>query len=120
MPSLKRHDGELMIDNRAAGTPAIPGMPGFGNYAELPTMGCAHCGGVVVINPLRTRERAYCRKCDRYICDGCSLVTQKPGYEHRSFAELSDMVTSGRYTIIGGTACEPILAPVNPSIILGV
>ncbi len=109
MTSLKRHDGELQVDNRASGTP----IPGWGNttVGAAPTLGCKHCGGVVVLNPLRTRAREYCRLCDRYICDGCAAVTKKADYVHRTIDDLTDMVTSGRYRIAGGTVCEPILIP---------
>lgn len=115
MPSLKRHDGELQVDN--SNTPDVP-VPGFGRggmQMAAPTISCAHCGSVVMLNPFRERPRNYCRKCDRYICDGCGIVTQKPGYEHRSFEQLSDMVTSGKYTIVGGSPCEPIVVPTAPA-----
>lgn len=48
-----------MVDNRASG----------GTLEESATVTCSHCQRVVVLNPLRTRERHYCRKCDHYICD---------------------------------------------------
>jgi hypothetical protein len=40
----------------------------------LPTLTCAHCNRVVVLHPLRERERSWCSKCDAYICDsaGCN------------------------------------------------
>lgn len=41
---------------------------------EAPTYTCSHCCTVVVINPLRNREREYCRKCDHYICDPCGAI----------------------------------------------
>lgn len=107
MPSLKRHDGELMIDNRAAGGP----VPGMGNvrYVEAPTITCAHCAGVWMVNPNRTRPRNYCRKCDRYICDSCGIVAAQANYTHRSFKELADLVTSGKAFIAGGSPSDPVL-----------
>lgn len=41
---------------------------------EMATLTCAHCNRVVVLNPLRQRERCSCRKCDAYVCDspGCN------------------------------------------------
>lgn len=104
--SLKRFDGELMIDNRAAGTPAIPGM---GSYAEVRTIGCRHCGGCWVENPLRVRPREYCRFCNRYMCDGCFARSKQPDYVHRTIDDLTEMVQSGKYTIAGGSVCNPIL-----------
>lgn len=40
---------------------------------ELPCMTCCHCNAVVVLNPDRKRDRHWCRKCDKYVCDkpGC-------------------------------------------------
>jgi len=41
---------------------------------EVPTLTCAHCNNVVVLNPLRKRQRSWCAPCDQYICDspGCN------------------------------------------------
>lgn len=75
-----------MVDNRnspglpdavtiAAGRPLIAGRGLF----EAPTYTCSHCQVVVVINPNRQRERAYCSKCDHYICDGCGALKVKTG-----------------------------------------
>jgi uncharacterized paraquat-inducible protein A len=59
MFSKRSQEGWLMIDNRASGEGMV----------ESATITCSHCQTVVVLNPLRTRERGYCRKCDHYICD---------------------------------------------------
>jgi hypothetical protein len=56
--------GELTIDHRAS-----PGLPGMPKLFETATCMCAHCNTLVVLNPLRTRERGHCRKCSAYICD---------------------------------------------------
>jgi hypothetical protein len=84
MPSLKRHEGYLLIDNsagpglseadidpawRAAGK-AVHAVP-EGKKHEAATITCHHCQAVVILNPARTRERPYCPKCDHYICDTC-------------------------------------------------
>lgn len=92
--------------------------PGFGRYpaekrVEEATLGCPHCGTCVVKNPLRQRPREYCRHCDRYICDFCYPVTQQAGYIHRSFAEIADLVRSGRFTL-SGPMSNPILIPTSP------
>lgn len=113
MPSLKRFDGEVMIDNRASGEP-IPGLPAkAGTFAEVPTVSCRHCGGVWVENPWRKRPREYCRTCDKYMCDGCAALSKQPGYVHRTIDDLTEMVKSGRYTIEGGTACDPLIVPTS-------
>lgn len=108
--SLTRHDGELMIDNRASGMP-IPGMPGMGSFTEVRTVGCVHCGGAWVVNPLRTRAREYCKHCNRYMCDGCASVSKEANYVHRTIDDLKEMIHSGKYIVAGGTACKPILIP---------
>ena len=58
--------GYMMVDDRASG----------GQFQEMSTMTCAHCGTVVVLNPMRTRERGYCGKCHAYVCDNpvCNAV----------------------------------------------
>lgn len=48
-------------------------------FFEAPTFGCSHCQAVVVMNPLRNRERAYCTGCDRYLCDNCGAARAKTG-----------------------------------------
>ncbi len=54
----------LSIDNRLAG----------GGLKEADTYTCSHCQRIVVVNPERTRERGYCRKCDHVICDECVAI----------------------------------------------
>lgn len=100
-----------MIDNRAAGTPAVPQMPQWGAFVELPTIGCRHCGGVWRKNLMRIRPREYCKTCNLYICDGCAEISKRPDYIHRTIDDLTEMVMSGRYIIAGGSVCDPILIP---------
>lgn len=81
MKSKRSHEGYLMVDNRNS-----PGLPDAVTIAagrpltaanglfEAPTYTCSHCQYVVVMNPNRQRERAYCSKCDHYLCDGCGAV----------------------------------------------
>ena len=93
LKSLKRHFGWVMIDHSAS--PGIPaevarkiGMPpelvAEGKKLEAHTLSCRHCGGHVVLNPLRTRERGYCRTCDHYICDACDALRSLPDYVHQT------------------------------------
>ncbi len=72
-------DGYLMIDHRATYMPVpedvlrqcnLPPQAGKGLF-ETRTYTCSHCEYIVIMNPERTRERAYCRGCDSYICDAC-------------------------------------------------
>lgn len=83
--SFKRsREGYLLIDNRNnAGVDADfvhrsgldAQVVGAGQTYESPTITCAHCNGVVVLNPDRKRPRNYCAKCNDYVCDtpACAL-----------------------------------------------
>ena len=84
MSSKRRHEGCLLIDHRESpGVPCNPAMMGkpdpmlvgAGHSMESATVTCSHCQVVVVLNPLRSRPRGYCQKCDRYVCDSplCNL-----------------------------------------------
>ena len=72
MSSLKRHEGYLYISNRfnpaISGNKDFPAIPQDSVY-ECLTITCAHCNTVVILRPDRKRERGYCSKCDKYICD---------------------------------------------------
>ena len=81
MTSLKRLEGYMLIDNSVNN--GVPDELFVGKYAylrglgrgkqEIKTLTCSHCGSSFLENPLRKRERNYCRRCDHYICDnpGC-------------------------------------------------
>ena len=96
MGSKLSKEGYFMADHRdspglssvmehAAGLPPGAGRGMF----EAPTCTCSHCCRVVVLNPLRRRDRAYCSKCDRYICDGCGAPMAVLG-ECRSIERIVD------------------------------
>lgn len=96
--SKRSHEGYLMLDNRASPVPdavvhnaGLPAGAGRG-FFEAPTYTCSHCQRVVVLNPLRNRERAYCTGCDHYICDGCGTVRAALGGRCRTFKQLVDEV----------------------------
>lgn len=69
MHSKRSLEGYLLIDHSAT-----MGADGFGRKVEAPTLTCSHCHRQIIVQPLRTRERPYCRKCDHYICDSCAVV----------------------------------------------
>lgn len=81
MNSLKRHEGYVFIDNRnspgvddaAMANLGYPTGAGKGLY-ESATYTCSHCNSIVVIEPKRTRERAFCRGCGQKICDACGVI----------------------------------------------
>lgn len=84
MHSKRRHEGWLMIDNRASpgiddkliGADKFAPVVGEGQVYESATVTCAHCSKVVVLNPNRTRPRHYCQKCDHYVCDELACATE--------------------------------------------
>lgn len=86
-------EGELIIDHRAGmGTEntGITDMPvRSGAMLETSTITCSHCQKIVVKNPYRQRDRNYCRSCDKYICDDCSLRMKLSG-ECKSFKKFAD------------------------------
>lgn len=102
----RAHEGELFMDHRAS-----PGLPeewvrkymprldprlvGEGTVFEAPTMGCAHCQTVVIMNPDRKRSRAYCFQCNRYICDTCDAARHHPDYVHKPFASVVEDILRG-------------------------
>jgi hypothetical protein len=50
-----------------------------GHKFQSPTFNCSHCERMVILRPDRSRVRGYCRKCDRDLCDDCSLVAKVTG-----------------------------------------
>ena len=109
MPSLRRHEGYLLIDNTNSpgvpdtlprpnnGAPVITGKPG--QKTEIPFYTCSHCQTPVVVNPGRTRDREHCRKCHRIICDNCALEQKLGKGPHnpmaRKFEEEFKRLASG-------------------------
>lgn len=81
MQTKRRHEAYLLIDHRNS-----PGItPEFlrRNRIDGPAVGagvtfesavtvCHGCQGDIVLNPNRTRERAWCMKHDAYLCDNCN------------------------------------------------
>lgn len=100
MKSLRSTEGYFMLDSRnnegipdsfvRAMSPELPMSAGRGMF-EAPTITCSHCQVVVIINPLRKRERAYCPKCDHYLCDLCGAARALTG-ECRPFRQIVDEV----------------------------
>lgn len=102
----KLDGGYLLIDNRnnegltesqviRADLPMVARSGMF----EASTITCNHCNAIVVINPLRTRERAFCRKCDHYICDSCNGVMHATGVcrtMNQVFDELVESIILGK------------------------
>lgn len=81
MRSKRSLEGEILIDHRASpGLDALtahafgiePERVKGGEVFEAALITCGHCQATVVINPDRQRARAWCSKCDHYICDECA------------------------------------------------
>lgn len=94
MPSKRQQEGYLLIDHRYS-----PGLPdtdfdqriyGPGRTFEAATKQCSHCQRAIVVNPFRQRERAYCPKCDHYICDNCETTRHLTGGECRPFRQIAE------------------------------
>lgn len=91
--------GYILVDHRAS-----PGLPpdiaiacgyhpdqvGEGKILEANTLTCSHCKGVQIMNPLRTRERGHCFKCNHYICDTCWAQSRLPDYSHTPYEKKAE------------------------------
>lgn len=85
-----------MMDNRvnqgvSPGTVHAAGLPpgAAHGFFEAPTYTCSHCCNVVVINPLRNRERAYCSGCDHLLCDACGAA-RAAGAGCKTFNQIAE------------------------------
>jgi hypothetical protein len=80
--------GYLYLDHR--NSPELP--PGVtAPIMEMSTFTCTHCNGVVIMNPARTRERAFCNGCSHYICDNCAAIKAQTG-RCKTFAQVVDEI----------------------------
>ena len=78
--SKRSIEGTLIIDHRA-GDPG-PSMRGPGTRRglyESATITCHGCHAIVVLRPERTREKAWCFKHDKYLCDRCAILAKVHG-----------------------------------------
>ena|SRR6267378_3453307 len=88
---LNHKDSPGLTESQVASiSPDLPLTAGRGCF-EAPTYTCSHCQTVVILNPLRTRERGYCTKCDHYVCDTCNLVRLQTGI-CKTFNEIIEEV----------------------------
>lgn len=67
------HRNSPGVSEELSRTVGLPPIAARGMF-EAPTITCSHCQVIVVVNPLRSRERAYCVKCNHYICDKCGVI----------------------------------------------
>jgi len=120
MKTKRTHEGYLLIDNRFGpgvteefirSTGKDAPIVGEGAMFESATITCSHCQVVVVLNPLRTRERGYCRKCDHYICDNPACH-----FECVPIDKLLERVQENAFRQIAGYS--PLTTPVPNSPLL--
>jgi len=104
MFSKRSLEGELIIDHKAGAGISVEEARKFGcvpcpsgTRVELPVATCAHCQAGVIMNPNRTRDRAWCSICDRYLCDNCNLRRQLSFYVHESFQAFADRYIQSAY-----------------------
>lgn len=112
MFSQRELEGYLLVDHsespgitpeeaHKAGKGTIP--VGAGKKLEVPTANCGHCSRLVILNPLRTRDRETCRKCMRYICDECTLKLKTTGVCYPFAKRIDDLYESAvRAELRGG------------------
>lgn len=93
MFSKRELEGYLRVDHRESPGLDMP-LVGRNTLFEAPTFSCPYCQRIVVINPKRNRERAYCRSLDRLICDFCA-TDRASGKTLKPFKQVIDeFVTS--------------------------
>lgn len=65
--------------------------PGSGQGKfETATYTCPYCEFVVVMNPKRNRPRAYDRKTNHHICDGCEHKIKVLGLDMKPMKQIAD------------------------------
>ncbi len=90
MSSLTRHEGVLLRDDRCSG----------GRLVEQAIATCSHCQRGVVMNPQRVRARAWCPKCDAYVCDWCEAERARTG-TCRPMAQVFDELQNEAVLALG-------------------
>lgn len=108
MFSKRDRENELKIDHRNSPgiTPEQAAELGVtpvarGTVYHSATVTCSHCQRQIVLNPLRTRDRGYCPKCDGYTCDLCEAERVASGGKCLPFTQVVDLTleaaTHGRH-----------------------
>jgi len=88
MRSKRADEAYILIDHR--NSPGISQEFIRANNLDAPVVGagqvfesaitvCHSCGGDVILNPNRSRDREYCMVHDAYLCDRCSLRRRLTG-----------------------------------------
>jgi hypothetical protein len=88
MFSKRSNEAYVLIDHR--NSPGISQEFVAVNKLDVPAVGagqafesaisvCHCCGGDIILNPNRTREREWCMEHDAYMCDRCALIRKQTG-----------------------------------------
>lgn len=94
------NEGYLLIDHRdspgltakqavTAGRASIMPHVAKGRRFEGATLTCSHCERIVIKNLDRARQRAYCPKCNHFICDWCEAERVRTG-QCKPFKQVID------------------------------
>ena len=105
----KTSAGYMQIDHR--NSPGMPqeycerfGLPvGKGSMVEMDVLQCGHCTQLLLRNPWRNRERAWCMFCDSYLCDSCDGIRREPDYQHITWRVVIQLVRSGEAQLLEGS-----------------
>lgn len=101
MRSKRSLEGYLLIDHRSSpGIGPSGSIRGPGSMLEAPIATCSHCQRGIIMNPLRTRDRAYCPKCDHYLCDECEAARVASGGACRTFRQIIEDVQNRAITAL--------------------
>jgi hypothetical protein len=101
MTSKRSHEGYFLLDHSSG--PGVPveavlsaglEMKAASGLYECATFTCSHCEAVVYINQKRTRDRAWCKKCDHYLCDGCGAELHLTGICYPMKARAADIINA--------------------------
>jgi hypothetical protein len=123
--SQKTFDGHLFVEHRAS--PGLteeqalafgydPFLCREGKVYEAATLGCPHCESHIVKNPKRTRARAFCTSCNRYIYDWCDAARSDPDYVHRTGEQIRELLSNGWG--MSGSIHNPTMTPPNKGIVM--
>lgn len=88
MRTKRSNEAYVLIDHR--NSPGISQEFIHKNRLDAPAVGagqtfesaiavCHGCGGDIILNPNRTREREWCMEHDAYLCDSCALRRKVTG-----------------------------------------
>jgi len=80
----------LEVQKAFPGEDTLPPARGRGMF-QAPVMKCIHCQAMIIINPLRNRQRESCPKCRAYICDKCAL-NMKLGLECKPYTKVIEEI----------------------------